>query len=248
MATVRIGTSGWQYDDWRPAFYPEGMGKARWFAHYAEHFPTVEVNYSFYRLPSENTVRKWHDAAPDRFRYAVKGSRYITHNLKLGGGTADAVANVTTRMAGLKSFLAIWLWQLPPNLHRDDARLADFLDLLPADVDHAVEFRHRSWLDDDVFALLDRHGASCVWLSDPELPAVCPLTSGPVYVRFHGSSPPRYHHAYGRDELTPWAERLRAAVDAGRDVWAFFNNDVGAHAVEDARTLTHLLDDVTIDW
>ncbi|MBY5163207.1 DUF72 domain-containing protein [Salsipaludibacter albus] len=246
--TVRVGTSGWQYDDWRPAFYPEGMGTGRWLGHYVRQFPTVEVNATFYRLPTQRSVQRWHDTAPDRFRYAVKGSRYITHNLKLGDGTAEAVDRVVDAAAGLRTFLGIWLWQLPPNLHRDVGRLRDFVTVLPAGHQHAVEFRHASWFHDEVHGVLDEHGVAPVWLSDPELPAVCPVLSGPVYVRFHGSQGQRYHHRYSRDELVPWADRIRDAAEQERDVWVFFNNDVDAAAVDDARTMSELLPGVTIDW
>ncbi len=248
MALARIGTSGWQYEDWRPSFYPDGMGKARWLGHYVQRFPTVEVNATFYRLPTANSVRRWHDTAPDRFRYALKGSRYVTHRLKLGDGTPEAVGNVVAAAADLKAFLGIWLWQLPPNLHRDVGRLRDFVAVLPGGVDHAVEFRHESWWHDDVWAVLDDGGVAPVWLSDPEMPDTSPVLSGPVYVRFHGASGQRYHYRYGRDELEPWADRIRRAVTDGHDAWAFFNNDVGANAVRDARSLAHLLEDVTVDW
>ncbi|MBW3576501.1 MAG: DUF72 domain-containing protein [Actinobacteria bacterium] len=120
---IRVGTSGWQYDDWDGRFYPHDVARTRWFDHYARIFPTVEVNYSFYRLPRTSTTQRWHDRAPNRFRYACKGSRYVTHNLKLGEGSAEAVGNVMERMAPLKTFLAVMLWQLPPNLGKDVPRL-----------------------------------------------------------------------------------------------------------------------------
>lgn len=247
---VRVGTSGWQYDDWDGAFYPEGLAREGWFAHYASVFPTVEVNYTFYRLPRESTVERWHDRAPDRFRFAVKGSRYITHNLKLGEGTAEAVGNVVGRLEALKSYLGVWLWQLPPNLHRDLERLDAFLDLLPGTA-HAVEFRHRSWFDDDVFSLLEEHGCASVWLSDRQMPDVFPVTADFVYVRLHGLADDpdeRYRYDYRRDELAPWAERLREQAAAGRDGWAFFNNDHAARAPANARTLVDLLGDAAVAW
>lgn len=251
MATVRVGTSGWQYDDWDGRFYPDEVAKRRWFEHYRTVFPTVEVNATFYRLPAASTVVKWHDQAPDRFRYAIKGSSYVTHALKLGDGTDEAVGNVTRRMAGLKTFLGVWLWQLPPNLHRDDERLARFLDVLPGGAPHAVEFRHRSWFDDDVLDLLEDHDVACVWLSDAQMPDVRRATADHVYVRFHGLSEDpdqRYRWDYSRAELEPWAERIREQVEAGRDVWAYFNNDHHAKAPANARLLTEMLGDVVEPW
>jgi uncharacterized protein YecE (DUF72 family) len=166
---VRIGTSGWQYDDWRGRFYPEDAPKRSWFSHYATHFPTVEINATFYRLPRTSTVQRWQDAAPDRFRYAIKGSRYLTHIRKLND-PADPVATITDRMASLKTFHGVWLWQLPPNLHVDVDRLATFLTVLPGGPGHAVEFRHRSWYVDAVADVLAEHGVAWVWLSDGQLP------------------------------------------------------------------------------
>lgn len=251
MAEVRVGTSGWQYDDWDGAFYPEDIAKKRWFEHYASRFPTVEVNYSFYRLPATSTVEGWNRQAPDRFRYAVKASRYITHNLKLSEGTEEAVGNLIGRLEPLKSYHGVWLWQLPPNLHRDVERLDRFLGLLPATPPHAVEFRHASWFEDEVFEVLERHGAAFVWLSDRQMPDVFPVTSELVYVRFHGLSDDedaRYRYDYSRDELDGWADRLRDQQDAGRDVWAYFNNDHRAHAPANARTLIELLGDAATPW
>ncbi|MBW3665027.1 MAG: DUF72 domain-containing protein [Actinobacteria bacterium] len=250
MGTIRVGTSGWQYDDWKGAFYPEDVAKKRWFEHYRTVFSTVEVNATFYRLPKETTVEKWHDAAPPGFRYAVKGSRYITHNLKLGEGTPEAIGNAERRMAALKSYLGVWLWQLPPNLHRDVDRLDDFLTALPSGY-HAVEFRHRSWFDDDVYDVLKRHDAACVWISDKQMPDVFPLTADFVYVRLHGLSgdpDERYHYDYARDELEPLAERLVGQARDGRDGWVFFNNDYQANAPRNALTLIELLGDAAEPW
>ena len=247
---VRVGTSGWQYDDWDGAFYPDDVARGRWFEHYRTVFPTVEVNATFYRLPRASTVERWHDQAPDRFRYAVKGSRYITHMLKLGDGTPEAVDNVVEALAPLRSFLGVWLWQLPPGLHRDDARLEQFLDTLPG-TDHAVEFRHTSWYDDAVFDLLSRHDVTLVWLSDGQMPAVFPVTADSVYLRLHGLSEDpdqRYRWSYDREELEPHARRLAEQAEAGRDGWAFFNNDHDANAPRDALTLVELLGDAAAPW
>lgn len=244
---MRVGTSGWSYDDWDGRFYPDEVARTRWFDHYAGHFPTVEINYSFYRLPRQTTVEKWHGQAPDRFRYAVKGSRYITHNLKLGGDVEDAIGNVVRRMAPLKTFLGVWLWQLPPNLHKDVERLDRFLSLLPGS-DHAVEFRHRSWWDEEVEETLRRHDAAFVWLSDSDMPDARPLTSDTIYVRLHGKGEERYRYDYSDRELEEWAARLRALAADGHDAWVFFNNDHRAKAPKNAATLVELLGDAAEPW
>lgn len=248
--TVRVGTSGWQYDDWRGRFYPDDVPKRLWFAHYAERFPTVEINATFYRLPKAQTVGRWHDAAPDRFRYAVKGSRYLTHIRKLND-PADPVATVTTRMAPLKAFHGVWLWQLPPNLHVDVGRLETFLSTLPGGPGHAVEFRHRSWYVDAVEEALSRHNVAWVWLSDRQMPDTAPVTADLVYLRLHGLDEDpdrRYRWDYTEAELAPWVERLRAAASAGRDGWVYFNNDHAANAPRNAAMLIDLLGDVAEPW
>ena len=247
--TVRVGTSGWQYDDWRGAFYPEDVAKKRWFEHYTTVFPTVELNATFYRLPRETTVQQWHDRAPTGFRFAVKASRYVTHQKKLRD-PEEPVGNVVRRCAALGEHLGVWLWQLPGQLHKDVPRLARFLAALPADARHAVEFRHASWYDREVEDLLAGHDVAWVWLSDGgAMPAAAPITAPFVYLRLHGLDPTRqYTWDYTADELAPWVDRLRDTAADGRDGWVFFNNDVGAHAPHNARTMIDLLGDAAHPW
>lgn len=247
---VRVGTSGWQYDDWRERFYPRDVPRRRWLSHYAERFPTVEINATFYRLPKPTTVQRWHDLAPDGFRFAVKGSRYLTHNKKLRD-PADPVATITERLKPLETFHGVWLWQLPPNLHRDVGRLEAFLAALPGRPGHAVEFRHRSWYTEDVEDALARHNVAWVWLSDGQMPDVAPVTADFVYLRFHGlaeDSHLRYRYDYAERELTPWVERLRQAAGKGCDGWVYFNNDAEANAPRNARMLIDLLGGDAVAW
>lgn len=247
---IRVGTSGWQYGDWRDAFYPPGVPKLRWFEYYAARFSTVEINATFYRLPRTSTVEAWRSRAPRGFRFAVKGSRYLTHNLKLND-PAGPVATITGRMRPLGGVHGIWLWQLPPNLHRDAERLERFLQHLPARPRHAVEFRHRSWYDDDIAELLRRHDVAWVWLSDGFMPDDHPVTTDQVYLRFHGlgdRKDRRYRWDYTIEELEPWVERLRDAAGAGADCWVYFNNDYGANAPRNARVLIELLGSLAAPW
>lgn len=248
--TVRVGTSGWQYNDWRGTFYPTDVPQRRWFEHYAGCFPTVEINATFYRLPRTSTVEGWRDRAPDGFRFAVKGSRYLTHNKKLND-PAGPVHTITSRLAPLRRVHGVWLWQLPPNLHVDVARLGTFLSALPASQRHAVEFRHRSWYTPEVERALAAHNVAWVWLSDRQMPDVCPVTADFVYLRFHGlaeAEDQRYRYDYSQAELTPWAERLRAAAAAGHDGWVYFNNDHQANAPRNAATLIDLLGHAAPPW
>ncbi len=248
--TIRVGTSGWQYDDWRGRFYPRDLPKRQWFAHYARRFPTVEINATFYRLPATTTVTRWRDGAPDGFRYAIKGSRYLTHNKKLRD-PRDPIATITRRMAPLEAVHGVWLWQLPPNLHVDVDRLDAFLSALPDGPGHAVEFRHRSWYVDEVEQALVRRGVAWVWLSDHQMPAATPVTADFVYLRLHGLAEDpdrRYRYDYADAELVPWAERLRAAAADGHDGWVYFNNDYDANAPRNAAALVDLLDDAAVPW
>jgi uncharacterized protein YecE (DUF72 family) len=244
--TIHVGTSGWSYDDWDSLFYPEHLPRRRWFEHYRRCFSTVEINNTFYRLPGTSAVERWHDQAPDRFRYAVKGSRYLTHRKKLND-PEDPVATITGRMEALKSFLGIWLWQLPPNLHRDDARLERFLRALPGGAPHAVEFRHRSWVDDEVHEILRRYEVALVWLSSAEMPEDTTRTADHVYVRFHGLEE-GYRYEYSSAELEPWAQRLRDVAADGGTGWVYFNNDHRAKAPSNAGLLREMLGDAAVHW
>lgn len=245
---VRVGTSGWQYADWRGTVYPEGVGQPRWLSHYVTWFPTVEVNSTFYRLARETAAQRWADTAPPGFEFVLKGSQFITHRLKL----KDAAGAVERFFAPLRPVLprtAVILWQLPPGWKRNLERLDTFLAGLPEGYRYAVEFRDEDWFHPDTYAVLEARGAAHVWLSSSmttrhELVA----TGDHVYVRFHGLSEDAYRHAYTEEELAPWAERLREVAADGRPAWVFFNNDYEGHAVRDARTLIAMLGDAARPW
>jgi len=246
MGTIAVGTSGWSYDDWAGDFYPDGVPRSRWLEHYVTGFPTVEVNASFYRLPSERAVARWHDAAPDRFRFAVKGSRFITHVRRLSD-CRDEVARFVERVRGLRTHLDVVLWQLPPTLDRDLGLLEGFLAVLPAGVRHAIEFRHPSWLAGDVFDALRARGIAQVWVSSSRMPADRTATADFVYVRFHGLGG-GYAHDYTAEELRPWVRSLRGAHARGLDGYVYFNNDARARAPKNARELVEALGDAAVPW
>ncbi len=219
---IRIGTSGWVYKHWRNVFYPHGVPQSRWLAFYAEHFDTVEVNFSFYRLPAKQTFASWRQRAAPGFRYAVKGSRYITH-LKRLLEPEEHVNRFFERVAGLGDRSGPILWQLPPDLHRDDERLRRFLAALPAEYRSTVEFRHESWHVEPVYELLAEHRVALSIPDHPRYPQALRLTAGWTYIRFHyGGSP---DGDYTPAELDRWADRIRAFRDQGAEVWAYFNND-----------------------
>jgi uncharacterized protein YecE (DUF72 family) len=231
---VRVGTSGWSYDDWASRFYA-GVPRKAWLRHYAQTFPTVEINNTFYRLPAPSAVAGWRDQTPPGFRIVAKGSRYLTHMKRLTD-SGPGVRRFFERLEPLGDRLDTVLWQLPPTMSIDLERLDTFLGALPTTVRHAVEFRHRSWQQREASVVLDRHHALTVAVSGPQLPADHTMTGGAVYVRFHGLRA-GYAYDYTDDDLRPWAEWLRHR----RDGFAFFNNDVGGHAVKNALQLCELL-------
>lgn len=227
---LRVGTSGWQYDHWRGVFYPDDLPRSRWFAYYAEHFDTVEINNTFYHLPSEATFDSWHDQAPPGFCYALKFSRYGTQMKKL----KDADATITSfmeRARRLHSFLGPILVQLPPRWKPDHGRLQAFLAAAPRDVRWAVEFRNPDWLNEKVFDILrDNNVALVIHDMLPRHPRE--VTANWVYMRFHGVD---YSQAYSNQQLSDAAEWVRGQLRAGVDVYAYFNNDANSYAVANAR-------------
>lgn len=230
--TIRVGTSGWQYADWRGAFYPAKLPQRLWLASYLESFDTVEVNSSFYRLPSLNTVQRWADALPDGFRMAMKASRFLTHVKRLRE-PAEPVERLMTVLAPLRcrELLGPLLVQLPPDLPVELDRLQQTLAAFPDGVRVAVEPRHRSWFTDDLRTLLTDHDAALVW-ADRDGRSVGPLwqTAGWTYLRLHHG---RHGWGYDNRDLNRWAARLAAAGEG----YAYANNDPGAAAVRDARRL-----------
>jgi uncharacterized protein YecE (DUF72 family) len=237
---ARVGCSGWEYKHWRGDFYPLDVPRTRWFEHYAEHFDTVEINNTFYRLPEQSTFAAWAARAPSGFRFAVKASRFLTHMKKLKD-PEEPLRRLFTRMRPLKKHLGPVLYQLPPGWKLDRDRLEYFLQTLPKGVRHVLEFRDPSWYADDVKAMLARHGVS-MCLHDMRGSATGRERVGPiVYVRFHGASG-HYNGGYPDDRLAEWAAWLKAQRAEGADVYAYFNNDVGGHAPRDAMTLRRFLE------
>lgn len=233
--TVRIGCSGWTYRHWRGVFYPEKLAQKRWFAHYAATFGTVELNTSFYHLPKAETFAKWRDQAPPGFRYAVKAPRFITHMKKLKD-CEEPVEEFLRRARNLGGAIGPILYQLPPRWAFNRDRLGDFLALLPGDLVHVFEFREKSWLSAEVLELLDA-GAVSFCAHDMPAAATPRWAAGPVaYVRFHGGTG-KYVGRYRDETMLGWTDWIVAQARAGRDVWCYFNNDIGGHAVEDALTL-----------
>ncbi|MCL4078308.1 DUF72 domain-containing protein [Coriobacteriia bacterium Es71-Z0120] len=239
LGRLLVGTSGWSYPHWTGVVYPRGLPPAQRLASYAERFATVEVNATFYRTPSERAVDAWRDATPPGFVFAVKGSRLVTHVRRLRD-VAEPVSGFLERVARLGPKLEVVLWQLPPSLVRDDALLEAFLALLDCTpLRHAIEFRHESWLAEEVFSLLRRHDVAMVNVSSETLPARFVATASFVYARFHGL--PLYRGAYDETALEPWGTYLARERESGRDCYVYFNNDAEGHAPRDALRLLRML-------
>jgi len=235
----RVGTSGWSYQHWRDVFYPADLPSSRWLGFYASHFSTVEVNNTFYRLPAPETFAKWARQAPPGFVYALKANQFITHIRRLRE-PEEPVHRFLERARLLGEHLGPVLYQLPPRFPPDIERLEHFLSVLPADLTHVFEFRDVRWLSDSVFGLLERYGAALCIADMPGQECPVRATSRTVYVRFHGNQV-LYGDSYTSEELALWAARLAYFVADGRQIFAYFNNDAGAYAVENAWELARLL-------
>ena len=238
---LRVGCSGWLYKDWRGIVYPTDIPQRRWFEHYQSLFDTVELNSTFYRLPTQDAVEKWAAVAEPGFLYAVKLGAFGSHRMKLRD-PAGWMGNHLDRVERLGEHLGPNLVQLPPRWKRNVERLDEFLAVAPTTMRWAVELRDPSWVHDDVFAVLERHGAA---LCIHDLLADHPweLTTGWTYVRFHGPNAreQKYVGRYTGRRLRPVADRLGAWLDGGTDVYAYFNNDFDGDAVKDARWLRDVL-------
>jgi uncharacterized protein YecE (DUF72 family) len=225
------------YRHWRGLLYPEALAQRRWLERYVQVFDTVEMNATFYRLPTPETVERWRETAPRGFVFAVKGSRYLTHLKRL----LDAGQGLRRFYVPVSRFgekLGPVLWQLPPHLKPDPPRLDRFLSALSRGR-HAVEFRDPDWYSDEVCAVLDRHGAA--FCEHDQIARAPPRLTGRFrYVRFHGTTG-RYSGRYGAQALRPFAESYLDSAARGTDVFVYFNNDVGGHAVTDALDLLALV-------
>ncbi|QNI07122.1 DUF72 domain-containing protein [Mycobacterium kubicae] len=239
--TVRIGTSGWSYNHWAEVLYPPGLPAARRLARYTEVFDTVELNASFYRWPKDSTFAGWRERVPDGFTFSVKAHRGLTHYRRLAN-PEPWVERFERCWQALGDRRGVLLVQLHPEQQRDDARLDHFLASVPNWIRVAVELRHPSWHDPAVYELLERHHAAYVVMSGANLVCVPRATTDLVYVRMHGPEPASlYTGSYTDSDLRWWAERITEWDSQGRDVWMYFNNDIGGHAVRNALSLREIL-------
>jgi uncharacterized protein YecE (DUF72 family) len=246
--SARVGCSGWHYASWAGRYYEASLPKSKWLETYARDFDTVELNNSFYRLPSAAQFHRWGEAVPPGFLFSVKASRYLTHLKRLRDPDAP-LDLLITRASKLGRTLGPILYQLPPRWVPDAERLRTFFDALPQDVRagrsrvalrHVVEFRDDRGYQDPTLDLLQAYDvALCVHdMSGSESP--CAVTAALAYVRFHGYGA-KYGGSYPTARLKSWAGWITEVVHQGIDVFAYFNNDIDGHAVRDARRLKSLL-------
>jgi uncharacterized protein YecE (DUF72 family) len=236
---IYVGTSGWSYDHWKGPFYPGHLACDRMLDYYAEQFRSTEINSSFYHLPAEETLKLWHDATPEDFLFTAKASRYITHMKKLKD-PKQSVNAFLRRIRTLGDKLGPILFQLPPRWHFNKERLAAFLDALSREFRYAFEFRDRSWLNEEAYDLLSRHGAAfCIYELDGFL-SPREITSDLVYVRLHGPDGP-YQGSYDDKSLSGWASAFAGWAAQGRAVYCYFDNDERAYAARNAIRLQAML-------
>ncbi|OGO31029.1 MAG: hypothetical protein A2Z29_08135 [Chloroflexi bacterium RBG_16_56_11] len=235
-----VGTSGWHYDDWRGRFYPEKLPRSQWLEYYARTFMTLELNSTFYRLPTESALKNWYASSPPGFVFAIKVSRFITHIKRLKD-CDEAIGNFMSRAALLHDKQGPLLYQLPPGLRRDDETLVAFLKKLPLALKHAFEFRHPSWFDDRIFDILAQYKAGFCVFDMPRLTSPLKATADFAYIRFHGHDG-LYSGDYTDSELTDWAGKIKALTKGLESVYIYFNNDIGGFALKNALTIRDYLE------
>lgn len=241
---IHIGTSGWHYDHWRGPFYPRLMKTDQFLPYYARHFQSVEINNSFYKLPTVETLAAWRDASPPGFLFAVKGSRFITHMKKLKIEPGQGLFPLLERVEVLGDKLGPILFQLPPRWHFNAERFAAFVQALPARYRYSFEFRDITWLNEEAYAILREHRmAYCIYdisrFLSPEV-----VTADFVYIRLHGPGD-AYQGSYDTGVLAYWADKCVAWAAGGRDVYCYFDNDQAGYAVHDALRLQALVNERT---
>lgn len=239
MPRLLIGTSGWVYDHWKGVFYPEGLRQKDWFEYYSEHFDTVEINNSFYRLPPRAVFVDWRAQAPGGFLYTVKASRYITHVKKLKD-PAEGLGNFYGNLEGMGEGCACVLFQLPPRFHANLQRLREFLELVPARYRVVMEFRDETWLVPETYDILADHGAALCAADSPFYPAPDRKTADFDFFRMHGGKH-KIRPNYSQRELASLASKIDGRLEEGRDVFAYFNNDYAGYALKNATRLKELL-------
>ncbi len=239
-----VGTSGYLYAHWQNIFYPQGLVSSQWLNFYAQYFKGLELNVTFYRLPSANVFKNWYKKTPADFRFILKGWRFITHIKKLNA-VAEPLKAFLNQASFLKEKLLGILWQFPPSLKCQPSKLKNFLKLLKryAGGIHAFEFRDPSWFKPQVYALLKEFNFTLCIVDSCCFPSQEVITSSAIYLRFHGRER-LYASNYSEEDLKIWGEKIKGWCQKNKIeyVLAFFNNDFGGFAVKNALTFKRLLE------
>ncbi len=236
---IRIGTSGWHYKHWRGPFYPAKSNSVAMFNYYVRHFDTVEINNSFYKLPTEAAFETWKQIAPPGFIYAVKASRFLTHRIKLKD-PERGLDNFLPRVELLGEKLGPILFQLPPRWKLNLDRLAGLLQILPRHHRYAFEFRDLSWHVPQVDEVLRRCNAAFCVFELAGFTSAVKVTADFAYVRLHGPRG-KYQGSYSEEALRPWAEKIEQWRKTLKAVYVYFDNDQCAYAAHNALTLKEML-------
>lgn len=239
MHNYWVGTSGFSYDDWKGIFYPTGLPQEKRLTYYAQHYNTVEINATFYRMFARSVFARWRDDTPDGFRFTLKGPRSVTHVKRLDD-VGDELRQFYKSIQDLQDKLALVLWQLPPSFKFDSIdKLTRFVGLLPPDTKHVIELRHTSLFNDEVYTLLNEHRVGFVINDSAHFPSVEVITSDVCYIRFHGPAK-LYASLYSIEAMQSWADKIRVWLNH-YDVYAYFNNDYDGRALQNSIELLVLL-------
>jgi uncharacterized protein YecE (DUF72 family) len=217
MASIWLGTSGFSYKEWKPVFYPQDLSDKQFLQYYATKLNSVEIDYTFYRMPNAKTIEGWRNATPENFRFTLKASQQITHRERLKV-PSEALEYLLGVVPGLESRLGMILYQLPPFFKSDAQKLETFLSVLPRGIAAAFEFRHDSWFNEDVYRLLRKFNvALCIHDADDHTTPM-ELTAGFTYVRLRRSE-------YSPEQRLEWQRRLRGWADQGTEVFAYIKHE-----------------------
>lgn len=239
MAEIRIGTSGWHYKHWLGNFYPQKLPASKMLAYYYEHFDTVEINNSFYMLPKFETMYAWRDATPRNFRFAVKASRFLTHNKKLKD-PQNALDNFLPRAEALGKKLGPILFQLPPSWRINAERLTEFLEALPRYHRYTFEFREQSWICDEICRILKQYNAAFCVYDIGGFHSPIHVTADWAYIRLHGPGK-KYRGSYSNEVLAEWAERIGNWSNSLKAIYVYFDNDQAGYAAQNALALKKMV-------
>ncbi len=243
LSYAHIGTSGFSYKHWQGVFYPPNIPSDKWLEYYSQKLCSLELNVSFYRLPTLSAVSGWYCRTPEGFSFAVKGSRFITHVKRLKD-VEEPLELFMERVGGLKEKLAVILWQLPPKFELNLKRLTNFVKLIRKQtclLPQVFEFRHPSWLSTPVYDLLTQYDIAICRADWPQFNIIPPHTAKYTYIRRHGAGAELYSGCYSPEQLAGDAEFIREQAGQGRQVYIYFNNDAHGWAVQNAIQLAEML-------